>query len=280
MRVNLNAISHNSAIGLIQKVVDSGVNVREIYVDTVGDQNKYQEKLSAIFPGISITVAKKADALYPVVSAASIAAKVTRDLNLEQWKFIEEKGFKYSNFAQSTTPSSSSAVSSFSPSYSSSLPSSSTIRCFRRFGSGYPGDPLTKIWLHNHLDGVFGYPNLVRFSWGTTKKILKSQSVQVEWGDEEEEEDENEEMDDEGAGTQKMDQFFSAAPSKDGSTSTSAAAGSKTASTSAPSLVTSHPNQKKFSSLHDSLTRKHHALKSGERGLWFQRHQMDCATTF
>lgn len=48
-----------------------------------------QEKLSEIFPEFKVTVAKKADAIYPVVSAASICAKVSRDRALKVWTFQE-----------------------------------------------------------------------------------------------------------------------------------------------------------------------------------------------
>ena len=42
----------------------------------MGDPEKYQIKLTEKFPGIKFVVAKKADSLYPVVSGASIVAKV------------------------------------------------------------------------------------------------------------------------------------------------------------------------------------------------------------
>ena len=48
-----------------------------------------QEKLSKIFPDFKITVASKADATYPCVSAASICAKVARDCALKVWTFAE-----------------------------------------------------------------------------------------------------------------------------------------------------------------------------------------------
>ncbi|KAJ9159755.1 hypothetical protein P3X46_025234 [Hevea brasiliensis] len=88
-KINLNEISHDSAIGLVTRVLNMGVLLTEVYVDTVGDSEKYRVKLSERFPSIKFVVAKKADSLYPVVSGASIVAKVTRDRALREWVLDE-----------------------------------------------------------------------------------------------------------------------------------------------------------------------------------------------
>lgn len=88
-KYSLNKISMDSAIGLIRGAAEAGVKIGHIYVDTVGPPEKYQEYLLSIFPSYQITVAKKADSTYPIVGAASICAKVTRDHALQNWIFPE-----------------------------------------------------------------------------------------------------------------------------------------------------------------------------------------------
>lgn len=80
---NLNQQAHDATIALIQLVLDSGIEVCELFVDTVGPPDSYAAKLRQRFPEIrQVVVTKKADSLYPVVSCASVCAKVTRDLSL------------------------------------------------------------------------------------------------------------------------------------------------------------------------------------------------------
>lgn len=145
-KCSLNEVSMNSAIGLIHAAVDQGVNIAEVYVDTVGPPEKYQDKLQQIFPQFKITVAKKADSTYPIVSAASICAKVSRDHALKVWSFPE--GIRIDD---------------------------------NNFGSGYPGDPVTKKFLCENIDLVFGYPRLVRFSWSTAENALADKAYEVEF---------------------------------------------------------------------------------------------------
>lgn len=85
---NLNEQAHDVTMGLIQGVIDRGVKIDHVYVDTVGPPMSYQKKLSDRFPGIKFTVEKKADSLYCMVSVASVVAKVTRDM------IVESLGFK------------------------------------------------------------------------------------------------------------------------------------------------------------------------------------------
>ena len=40
--MSLNEVSHNSAISLIKRAIAAGVQVAEVYVDTVGPPEKYE----------------------------------------------------------------------------------------------------------------------------------------------------------------------------------------------------------------------------------------------
>ncbi|XP_030383814.1 ribonuclease H2 subunit A [Scaptodrosophila lebanonensis] len=151
-KCSLNEVSMNSAMGLIERAIEAGVNIAEVYVDTVGPPEKYQERLKRKFPKFKITVAKKADSTYPIVSAASICAKVTRDHALKVWKFPEGLNIKDNGF-----------------------------------GSGYPGDPVTKRFLTEHIDLVFGFPRLVRFSWATAENALADKAFNMEFDESESE---------------------------------------------------------------------------------------------
>jgi ribonuclease H2 subunit A len=94
-KVSLNAMANESTYKLIRSVLDAGVLLHEVYVDTVGDADIYKQKLSREFPGIQFTVCPKADALYPIVSAASIVAKVQRDRSIINNKGLVDVGSGY-----------------------------------------------------------------------------------------------------------------------------------------------------------------------------------------
>ena len=148
-KTSLNEVSMCSAAELIKMAIEAGVNLSEVYVDTVGKPEKYQARLQEIFPDLKITVAKKADSTFPIVSAASICAKVSRDHALRAWQFREGANEN-------------------------------------EYGSGYPNDPVTKKWLSENVDQTFGFPMIVRFSWSTAETILESKALSVEWEEEEE----------------------------------------------------------------------------------------------
>ena len=143
-KVSLNQISQDSAKKLIKTARDKKVNIRKIYVDTVGPAESYQILLTKYVndKSIEVKVEAKADAKYECVSAASIVAKVTRDKEIE---IIEKED--------------------------------------KDCGSGYPSDPKTKEWLKDNYDNVFGYGREVRFSWKTVDNMFKENHNKCEWED-------------------------------------------------------------------------------------------------
>lgn len=92
---------------------------------------------------MAFEVSKKADALFPIVSAASIAAKVTRDALIESW---EEAG-----------------------------------RAEAPRGSGYPSDPKTKAYIRTMVDPIFGLPAIARHSWSTAQEAMAKFAAPVAW---------------------------------------------------------------------------------------------------
>ncbi|KAF4510867.1 hypothetical protein G6O67_002725 [Ophiocordyceps sinensis] len=149
---NLNAQAMDATVDLIKGVYARGVNVQEIYVDTIGQPAAYQAKLQRVFPMARITVAKKADSLYPCVSAASVCAKVTRDAALEELYRARARA----------------------------LPEGAAMA----WGSGYPADARCVGWMKSNMHPVFGWGPECRFSWGTAKDMIEgkgSGGVKVDW---------------------------------------------------------------------------------------------------
>jgi ribonuclease H2 subunit A len=116
-----------------------------------------------MFPGIDITVAKKADSTYPIVSAASIAEPNLSETIGQAFGSGYPSGKKKIFFYYAETNFLASVLKRFS------------LCLF------ITSDPNTVRWLNENIDPVFGYPSIIRFSWSTTATILEKNAASVEW---------------------------------------------------------------------------------------------------
>lgn len=150
--INLNEISYSSAVSLVNFAINDNYNITNIFADAVGPKHTYEKILEegCIKKNITIRAEEKADSKYKTVSAASIIAKVTRDLIVENWDFKENNN---------------------------------SIKFSQDLGSGYPADPNTKNWLINNFHPLFIYPDVVRFSWKTIKNIIMDKGLTVSFKD-------------------------------------------------------------------------------------------------
>lgn len=142
--------------------------IPQVYVDALGTTTTYEKYLSSLFPGINFTVTTKADSKFKIVGAASVAAKVTRDCCVEGWHFEESEGDAGQKFSD--------ALGSGYP--SGGLYDSCNVHIHE---ADLCQDPNTQAWLKTAIDPVFGFPNIVRFSWTTVKVLLEKHAHAVKW---------------------------------------------------------------------------------------------------
>ncbi|KAL9106334.1 MAG: hypothetical protein Q9227_008603 [Pyrenula ochraceoflavens] len=167
-KYNLNGQAIDATIEVIKGILDRGVNVREIYVDALGPVVTHQKRLERIFPNIKIVVETKADAKYPVVSAASVVAKVTRDVTCEllYGEFLRQRELESKESKHGLVEEDGEKVQT-------------------AWGSGYPSDARTVEWLKSEMDPVFGWGPEYRFSWGgKIKDFFESReagATKVDW---------------------------------------------------------------------------------------------------
>lgn len=207
---NLNAQAHDTTIQLIRDVLKQGVNVRKIFVDTVGIAETYQAKLQREFPMAEVTVCKKADSIFPIVSVASICAKVTRDAALQKAVPVNDTIPLATDDNKENQPEAAQPVSQHksrkrknnldSDVFDDEACNAPTLDKEQSFvgtpsigswGSGYPSDARTTAWLKSNMNPIFGWHgSVVRYSWSTARELLKgtgkrdkdgASAVDVDW---------------------------------------------------------------------------------------------------
>lgn len=131
---SLNVIEQRIMLNLAKKVK---LKPEIIYIDAADvNEKRFGSVFQIEFPDAKIVSKHQADKHYPVVSAASIIAKVERDR----------------------------AVKSLSSKLGVDI------------GSGYPADPKTKKFLKDYFSKHKTFPPFVRESWDTAKRIRKEYS--------------------------------------------------------------------------------------------------------
>lgn len=165
---NLNEMSHKAAMDMIRELLRMKVKVTEVFIDTVGDPEKYENKLQAAFSftTIKFKVSKKADALFKCVSAASIVAKVliypsfhTRHAVITLLRIMHGKKPTWRE--------------------NRSEQRDLAIRVVLSFCTVFSLDPTTKAFLANCIHPVFGFPTFIRFSWSTIPKLIQEKNGAV-----------------------------------------------------------------------------------------------------
>lgn len=198
----LNTLSHETAIKII---VDATLKLCgklcAVFVDTVGSPESYCTKLQGRFPHLHVVVRSKADALFPVVSAASIVAKVSRDreIKLINTRIHQRKtqrgqhesdkdgakdgGEKEKDEEERKGETKTEEVQK---EHSTSVESEGcgsgkeTKLCPDYVGCGYPSDPRTMAYVRSHIHRFFVHSrddDYIRPSWAPVSALANNEEV-------------------------------------------------------------------------------------------------------
>lgn len=199
----LNTLSHDTAI---QIIVEATMALRgklcAVFVDTVGSPEAYAAKLRGRFPHLHIDVRSKADALFPVVSAASIVAKTTRDasvraINQEVHQHRRDRQLKRSHpkHSDSTNVNDELVEEEHERGAEIDAECSSSIRSVvttegtlsdahvpEYVGCGYPSDPRAMKYVRTRLHRFFVHTrkdHFIRPSWAPVVELANREDVCV-----------------------------------------------------------------------------------------------------
>jgi len=148
-RQNITTMSYKTIKKLINLVLSKGFRVGMAYIGNCKNcfSGSIQGRFYKDFPDINFQFDRKSIHNVPVLSCASILARVYREECLWKWQFEEGREFS------------------------------------RDFGLGLPSLAKTLQWLTECKDVIFGYPTVVRFSSEVVQKILYFECVKVLWFD-------------------------------------------------------------------------------------------------
>lgn len=151
----LNTLSHETAMKIItEATLALKGKLCAVYVDTVGLPEAYYSKLHGRFPHLHIVVKSKADSLFPVVSAASIVAKTTRDAEVR--KINESINARLQKAAGSELAGD----------------------VDDHIGCGYPSDPRAMNYVRSRVHRFFVHSledSFVRASWAPVIQLASSE---------------------------------------------------------------------------------------------------------
>lgn len=97
-KTSLNEIAFRCVEDILSAILSKGMTIGTVFVDTIGKPEAYKRRLSLKFPKVNFVVEEKADSKFISVGAASILAKVSRDLEVAHFA---ENWFKQSGSPKS-----------------------------------------------------------------------------------------------------------------------------------------------------------------------------------